>query len=131
MPYIPDPQREAAHEILGEEALTYTPSNAGELNYIVTRLIDNYLAHTGIRYAHINEMMGALECCKLELYRRIAAPYEDQVCDNNGDAYFSQLSKPAENYQMQTFRIIMEMIRTVVPIAILVIQLLILQGFSL
>ena len=32
---------------------------------------------------------------------------------------------------MNTFRIIMEMIRTVVPIAILVIQLMILQGFSL
>ena len=98
MPYIPDPQREMAHEILGDEALTYTPANAGELNYIVTRLIDNYLDHTGIRYAYINEMIGALECCKLELYRRIAAPYEDQVCDQNGDAYFSQLPNTSTEY---------------------------------
>ena len=98
MPYIPDPQREMAHEILGDEALTYTPANAGELNYIVTRLIDNYLNQTGIRYANINEMIGALECCKLELYRRIAAPYEDQVCQQNGDAYFSNLPPSGAEY---------------------------------
>ena len=99
MPYILEPQRFEADRIMREEGfMQYVPSNAGELNYIVTTLIDNYLNNAGIRYAHINEMMGALECCKLELYRRIAAPYEDQVCDNNGDAYFSQLPKPAENY---------------------------------
>ena len=32
-------------------------------------------------------MMGALECCKLELYRRLVGPYEDEVLEANGDAY--------------------------------------------
>ena len=28
-----------------------------------------------------------LECAKLELYRRVAAPYEDEKIDQNGDVY--------------------------------------------
>lgn len=99
MPYIPEPQRFEADKIMREEGfMQYVPSNAGELNYIVTTLIDNYLNETGIRYAHVNEMIGALECCKLELYRRIAAPYEDQVCQQNGDAYFSNLPPSGAEY---------------------------------
>jgi hypothetical protein len=42
---------------------------------------------TVVAMLKINSMIGALECCKLELYRRLAAPYEDQVLDANGDAY--------------------------------------------
>lgn len=34
-----------------------------------------------------SEIIGALECCKLELYRRIAAPYEDIKIGENGDVY--------------------------------------------
>jgi hypothetical protein len=98
MPYIPNPQRLEADKIIREEGLDYTPANAGELNYMVTRLIDNYLNNTGIRYTHVNEMIGALECCKLELYRRIVAPYEDQVADKNGDAYYSHLPDPGSDY---------------------------------
>ena len=29
--------------------------------------------------------MGVLECCKLEFYRRVAAPYEDIKIEENGD----------------------------------------------
>lgn len=55
------------------------PETAGELNYAITRLVDDYLIRKGgIRYAHLNEVIGALECAKLELYRRVAAPYEDK-----------------------------------------------------
>lgn len=32
-------------------------------------------------------MVGALECAKLELYRRIAIPYEEQKIQENGDVY--------------------------------------------
>jgi hypothetical protein len=65
-----------------------TPETAGELNYAITRLVDSYLvARGGIRYAHVNDVVGALECAKLELYRRIAAPYEDEKIGENGDVY--------------------------------------------
>jgi hypothetical protein len=66
------------------------PETAGELNYAITRLIDDYLIRKGgIRYAHLNEVVGALECAKLELYRRVAAPYEDQKLSETGDVYRS------------------------------------------
>lgn len=64
------------------------PQSAGELNYLITRMIDTYLQHKGgVRYAHINEVVGVLECAKMELYRRVAAPYEDEKCDESGDVY--------------------------------------------
>ena len=66
------------------------PETAGELNYAITRLVDSYLVRrspAGIRYAHLNEVVGALECAKLELYRRLAAPYEDEKLRATGDVY--------------------------------------------
>jgi len=64
------------------------PQDAGELNYAITRMLDAYLIHKGgLRYAHLNEVVGALECAKLELYRRLAAPYEDTKIAVNGDVY--------------------------------------------
>ena len=64
------------------------PETAGELNYAVTRLVDAYLvARGGIRYAYLNEAVGALECAQLELYRRLAAPYEDEKLKETGDVY--------------------------------------------
>jgi hypothetical protein len=33
------------------------------------------------------DIAGALECCKLEFYRRVAVPYEDQKIKSNGDVY--------------------------------------------
>ena len=66
------------------------PETVGELNYAITRLVDEYLIHQGgIRYAHVNDVIGALECAKMELYRRVAAPYEDQKLHETGDVYRS------------------------------------------
>lgn len=58
----------------------------GELNYLITRLVVDYLGEEP-NYRKINEVIGVLECAKLELYRRVAAPYEDKKCDENGDVY--------------------------------------------
>jgi hypothetical protein len=64
------------------------PSTPGELNYAITRIVDDYLASKGpLRYAHLNEVVGAMECAKLELYRRIAVPYEDRKIAEAGDVY--------------------------------------------
>lgn len=83
MPYIESDARERIDN--GGE-----PETPGELNYAVTRLVDGYLARKGgIRYAHLNEIVGVLECAKLELYRRLAAPYEDRKREEAGDVYLS------------------------------------------
>jgi hypothetical protein len=68
------------------------PQDAGELNYAITRIVDAYLGGLAgeagrLRYAHLNEAIGVLECAKLELYRRIAAPYEDEKIAESGDVY--------------------------------------------
>jgi len=64
------------------------PGDPGELNYAVSRLIDDYLVRRGrLRYSHLNEVIGVLECAKLELYRRLAAPYEDLKREESGDVY--------------------------------------------
>jgi hypothetical protein len=61
----------------------------GELNYIITKRIDSYLARKGVNYANLNEVIGVLECAKLELYRRIVAHYEDSKIGSSehGDVY--------------------------------------------
>ena len=81
MPYIDREARERLED-------GGRPATAGELNYAITRIVDRYLSDKGgVRYAHLNEVVGALECAKLELYRRLAAPYEDEKMRESGDVY--------------------------------------------
>lgn len=80
MPYIATEARERI-------AQGGAPSTAGELNYAITRLVDEYLAREGVGYRSLNEVVGVLECAKLELYRRIVAPYEDVKMQSAGDVY--------------------------------------------
>lgn len=83
MPYIEPVDRDALES--GEVA----PRTAGELNFVLTRLVDDYVERNGLRYATLNEVVGVLECAKLELYRRLAAPYEDRKRQENGEVYRS------------------------------------------
>lgn len=88
MPYIKQKRREAI--LAGEK-----PQDAGELNFAITVLVDNYLKDKGgIRYSQLNEVIGAMDCAKLEFYRRVAAPYEDKKIEENGDVYRSN-ERPA------------------------------------
>ena len=63
------------------------PETAGELNYVITTVCLDFLTVKGERYATMNDVIGALECCKLEMYRRLVAPYEDIKIEENGDVY--------------------------------------------
>jgi hypothetical protein len=54
---------------------------------MISSLLDEYLTENGRNYANINEVIGVLECAKLEIYRRVAAPYEDEKIDQNGDVF--------------------------------------------
>jgi hypothetical protein len=84
MPYIKQEDRNA----LGNR----DPKNAGELNYLLTQIVLEYLignkeTNYNANYQRYNDAMGALEGCKLELYRRAIAPYEDKKIQENGDVY--------------------------------------------
>jgi len=62
------------------------PQNPGELNYVITKLCLAYVnGHP--RYQDYNDVVGALECAKLEFYRRAIVPYEEKKIKENGDLY--------------------------------------------
>jgi hypothetical protein len=80
MPYITEEQR---NRILGGDS----PRTPGELNYKITNEVNSYLYRYGTSYAVINEIIGILESAKMEFYRRVAVPYEDNKRAENGDVY--------------------------------------------
>jgi len=92
MPYITKEQREQLDpsiELLFAE-LDYMGDSknlAGLMNYSISALISKLLDTKGLNYHNINELIGMLECAKLELYRRVASPYEDEKIKSNGDVY--------------------------------------------
>lgn len=87
MPYIEQKRRLEVSWFRSDDYPSRAAS-AGELNFQITQLVDDWLgAQGGLRYEKINAVIGALECAKLELYRRVAAPYEDQKRHENGDVY--------------------------------------------
>jgi hypothetical protein len=79
MPYIKKSRRE---ELI--DSVCETP---GELNYKLTTTIIDYMNFKGLNYQTINDIVGALEGCKLEFYRRVASPYENKKIEENGDVY--------------------------------------------
>lgn len=83
MPYISSPVRESLND-------GRMPLKSGELNFVLAAHIDNYLVNHTVSYTSINDVIGVLECLKLEVYRRIAAPYEDKKISENGDVFVSR-----------------------------------------
>jgi len=77
MPYIKQDDREQLKEFI--------PSTPGELNYVLHCMILEYLDDKGLNYTTFNEIIGVLECIKIELYRRIGGFYEDIKIKENGD----------------------------------------------
>lgn len=78
MPYI----KEEVKKVVD----TLGPSTSGELNYAITKVVTAFLG-ANPNYAKFNDAVGALESAKLELYRRLIAPYENQKQHDNGDVY--------------------------------------------
>lgn len=58
----------------------------GTLNYIISELVSRSIKpSSGWRYHLIHRAYGVFMAAGAEFYRRIAAPYEDQAIENNGD----------------------------------------------
>ena len=119
MPYLP-----AEIKVLLDEGAPILVSHPGALNYLLTkeclqwpsawlemrlaRVIRHYMDQQPLSYHLINDVMGALECCRREFERRegmvtrvdmalrvaqdviyetIAVPYEIEAIKRNGDVY--------------------------------------------
>ena len=88
MPYITMNSRARYDEPLS--ALTDTIDDntpGGDINYIITSVLAAWIERRGLKYAALAEAVGVVETAKLELYRRVAAPYEDGKIAENGDVY--------------------------------------------
>jgi hypothetical protein len=88
MPYIKEDKRKNIDEafILFNSKLSNSGADMsmGELNYIITKLL---LDTSPTFYDDYNSLIGVLESCKLEFYRRAVAIYEDGAIERNGDVY--------------------------------------------
>lgn len=80
MPYITEEEREKIN--LAEDVET-----AGQLNWFITTAIAEYLDNKGECYQTYNDIIGALEGAKLEIYRRKISFYETRKLLDNGDVY--------------------------------------------
>lgn len=94
MPYIPKDERRKLDATINQlvtiirDMTPETDLSAadGRLNYTITRLLIGVMELVGLpKYHKYNAAVGVLECAKLELYRRLTAPYEDQKVIENGD----------------------------------------------
>lgn len=91
MPYICLKDREKFDGIIRNAVSALTEGQdvgigftEGELNYLISGITWRLFAKNR-RYKVGNALMGVLECVKLELYRRLLAPYEEKMIQNNGD----------------------------------------------
>lgn len=88
MPYIKAKDREQYEWAIAAIAahLKSSTNVSGDLNYVISAIADRLIERKP-NYQKINSIIGVLECAKMELYRRIASPYEDFKRRTNGDVY--------------------------------------------
>ena len=63
----------------------------GHHNYIMYTLALKLVNRLGVRYATLQDIIGTFDCCKMEFYRKILAPYEEKAIDKNGDVSTSEV----------------------------------------
>ena len=83
MPYIKKTYRDELKEFT-DMIEEFPLANPGEINYIITKVLQKYEAHKGTSYQVFNDITGALMNCYNEYYRRRIAPYEDQKIQEHG-----------------------------------------------
>jgi hypothetical protein len=89
VPYVKQVIREELDEPISElsEAILRLYKNEGRdrdgmLNYTITKML--LQTYPSVSYKIYNEIIGLLECCKLEFYRKQVADYEDEKEAENG-----------------------------------------------
>lgn len=85
MPYIQRSKRYHLDKPLQQLVDTKEIICSGDLNYCFTKLCLEFIKEHGESYSNYAECISALECAKLELYRRQIAPYEVTKITENGD----------------------------------------------
>lgn len=84
MPYISPAARLKFQHIL---SFPIDIANAGELNYLISAIANEYLMQHGRKYHTMNDISGAFTNALNEFQTRIQRPYEDEKIKENGDVY--------------------------------------------
>lgn len=90
MPYIKKEARDDIDEELYSLIVAMNQSgrvSEGDCNYVISNILNYHLVTDQPTYHRINSAIGVLECAKMELYRRIAVPYEEGKRFENGEVY--------------------------------------------
>lgn len=89
MPYIKQVFRselaDSINQLVANLKIAEPNALAGEINYAFTTILNKI--YDSPRYKDFNEIMGILECVKLEHYRRRVAEYEDMKAAEHGDVF--------------------------------------------
>ena len=92
MPYITPEEREHIDKKILPSSILKQLGTKGQYNYAITKIIHHFVISKGkLKYKHLNDAMGILECAKQEFYRTAVAPYEDIKKNLNGS--ISELDK--------------------------------------
>lgn len=83
--YFDDLVNDIHRAIINVELDNENTNTEGNLNYIITLLLQKVYNNGTTSYENINNAIGILECVKQEFYRRVAVPYEDVKIETNGD----------------------------------------------
>ncbi len=83
MPYIKGDSKRGELDKLAVQLLL-NGKITGNLNYFLFKLCKLYIKECGESYAAYKNFIGELEMCKLELYRKQVAPYEELKEKENG-----------------------------------------------
>lgn len=90
MPYLDKNQKDnidfqGGNDIYDKFASLELREFAGAVNYLNFKIVKEYIRVNGKKYFTFAVVVGTLICCVLEIYRRLASPYEDQKIKENGD----------------------------------------------
>ena len=91
MPYITKGRR----EMYDCEGIP-VPETGGDLQFLIAHMIDELLIERKldkgiIRYADLEEILGALAGAKSEFYRLVVSKYEEKKMKDNGPVYSTEL----------------------------------------
>lgn len=78
MPYVEKVERVTLE-------MTHQAESAGELNYLLSLNMLDYLDRHGLSYSTLNTIVGAIESAKDEFQQRVVRPYEAKALERNGD----------------------------------------------
>src|SRR5258708_5569624 len=91
MPYIKSEQKvkvnDSLQALISDIREHLVDERDGILNYCISEMVSQSMRPPSgeWRYRLLERCIGIVECCKLELYRRLVGPYEDKCIEKNGD----------------------------------------------